>query len=70
MVFTGGIGENAAPVRERIVNALPWLGFALDPAANAANARRITQSTSATPAYVIATNEELMIARHTRAAMA
>ena len=70
LVFTGGIGENAAPVRERIVNALPWLGFALDPAANAANARRITQPTSATPAYVIATNEELMIARHTRAAMA
>ena len=70
LVFTGGIGENAAPVRERIVNALGWLGFALDPAANAANARRITQPTSATPAYVIATNEELMIARHTRAAMA
>jgi acetate kinase len=70
LVFTGGIGENAAPVRERIVNALPWLGFALDPAANAANARRITQATSATPAYVVATNEELMIARHTRDAMA
>ena len=70
LVFTGGIGENAAPVRERIVNALGWLGFVLDPAANAANARRISQPTSATPAYVIATNEELMIARHTRAAMA
>ncbi|HEY4139283.1 MAG TPA: acetate kinase, partial [Casimicrobiaceae bacterium] len=70
LVFTGGIGENAAPVRERIVSALPWLGLTLDPAANAANARRITRATSATSAYVIATNEELMIARHTRAAMA
>ncbi|HEY2817176.1 MAG TPA: acetate/propionate family kinase [Casimicrobiaceae bacterium] len=70
LVFTGGIGENAAPVRAHIVNALPWLGFALDPAANAASARRITQPTSGTPAYVVATNEELMIARHTRAAMA
>ena len=70
LVFTGGIGENAAPVRERIVTALTWLGFTLDHAANAANARRITDSASITPAYVIATNEELMIARHTRAAMA
>jgi len=70
LVFTGGIGENAAPVREKIVTALAWLGFALDPAANAANARRITDAASGAPAYVIATNEELMIARHTRNAMA
>jgi acetate kinase len=70
MVFTGGIGENAAPIRERVVTALQWLGFELDPAANEANERRITRATSRLPAYVVATDEELMIARHTHRAVA
>ena len=70
LVFTGAIGENAAPVREGIVTALGWLGFELDPAANAANDRRITRASSRLSGYVVATDEELMIARHTRSAMA
>jgi len=70
LVFTGGIGENAAPIRERIVTALQWLGFEIDAAANQANDRRITRATSRLPAYVVATNEELMIARHTYRAVA
>ena len=69
LVFTAGIGEHAAPIRARIVNALPWLGFELDEAANADDKQRITKATSRIPAYVIPTDEELMIARHTRDAM-
>jgi acetate kinase len=70
LVFTGGIGENAAPVRESIVRASAWLGFALDDAANAANGPRITTLAARAAAYVIATNEELMIARHVAARLA
>ena len=69
LVFTGGIGENAGPVRERILSGLSWFGFDLDAAANAASARLITRPASR-PAYVLSTNEELMIAWHTRNAMA
>ena len=67
LVFTGGIGEHAGPVRARILEGIEWLGFTLDPAANARNAMRITTPDSAKPSYVISTNEELVIARHTRA---
>ena len=67
LVFTGGIGEHAAPVRAAIVRGAAWLGLALDDAANAAHRRRITEDTSRIPAYVLPTDEELMIARHTRA---
>jgi acetate kinase len=70
LVFTGGIGEHAAPIREGVLRAATWLGFEFDDAANAAHAVRITRPTSRTPAYVIPTNEELMIARHTRAVLA
>ena len=66
LVFTGGIGEHASPVRERVLQHAAWLGLELDAAANAHGARRITGSTSRIPAYVIPTDEELMIARHTR----
>ena len=66
LVFTAGIGENAAPVREAIVRNAEWLGFDLDLAANAVHATRITMSDSEVPAYIIPTNEELMIARHVR----
>ncbi len=65
LVFTAGIGEHAAPVRERIVLAQAWLGFALDEAANAQNALRISPP-HGKPVYAIPTDEELMIARHTR----
>ena len=66
LVFTGGIGEHAAPVRAAIVDAAAWLGLELDPSANARDAQRITTPDSDAHAYVIPTNEELMIARHTR----
>jgi len=67
LVFTGGIGENAASVRARIVDGGAWLGLELDPAANARHVPRITTPDSDVHAYVVPTNEELMIARHTLA---
>jgi acetate kinase len=67
LVFTGGIGEHAAPVRERILRGCEWLGLELDAAANAAHRTCITTPDSDIPAYVIPTNEELMIARQARA---
>lgn len=66
IVFTGGIGEHAAPIRERVCRQAVWLGVELDPAANAKNGPRISSAESRTTAWVIPTNEELMIARHTR----
>jgi len=66
LVFTAGIGEHAAPIRERVLRDAAWLGITLDPAANAAGGPRISSATSRVPAYVVPTNEELMIARHTR----
>ena len=64
-VFTAGIGENSANVRERVAARLGWLGGALDPAANAAHALLISNRGSRMPIYVVPTDEELMIARHT-----
>ena len=66
IVFTAGIGEHAAPIRERICQSAAWLGVALDPVANAADGPRISTADSRVPAWVIPTNEELMIARQTR----
>ncbi len=66
IVFTGGIGENSAEIRARVCRAATWLGVALDEAANSGAAARISTASSATAAWVIPTNEELMIARHTR----
>jgi len=66
LVFTGGIGEHAAPIRERICRQAEWLGLELDAAANAVHAQRISAPGSKVSAWVIPTNEELMIARHTR----
>jgi len=65
LVFTAGIGENSAEVRRRICEASRWLGIQLDPAANARNATRISADASSVSVWVIPTNEELMIARHT-----
>jgi acetate kinase len=64
LVFTGGIGENAAAIRARIIEGCAWLGIELDMAANATKAARISTEKSRTSALVIPTNEELMIARH------
>jgi acetate kinase len=64
IVFTAGIGENSAEIRQRICEASAWLGIALDPAANARGGPRISTAASRVSAWVIPTNEELMIARH------
>jgi len=65
LVFTAGIGENSVEVRQRICEACSWLGVRLDSEANEANGPRITTGDSEVSAWVIPTNEELMIARHT-----
>jgi acetate kinase len=65
LVFTAGIGENSAEIRRRIGEACAWLGLELDPRANAARGPRISTERSQVSAWVIPTNEELMIARHT-----
>ena len=66
LVFTGGIGENAAAIRARICRDAAWLGVELDADANAANARLITSPSSRVKAWRVATDEEGVIARHTR----
>jgi acetate kinase len=67
MVFTAGIGERSREIRERVLRRLEWLGFALDEAANQAAGPRLTQPNSLRRAYVIPTDEEIVIARHTLA---
>ncbi|HEY3910806.1 MAG TPA: acetate/propionate family kinase [Stellaceae bacterium] len=67
VVFTGGIGENAAPVRAAVCRACRWLGIELDEAANQAQQQRISAAGSRVAAYAIKTDENLMIARHARA---
>ena len=64
LVFTGGIGEHSAEIRAGIVDACGWLGVKLDARANRAHGPRISTASSRVPAWVIPTNEELMIARH------
>ena len=66
-VFTAGIGENSASMRARIVTRLAWLGATLDPAANVEHGPLISQRSNSIPIYVVPTDEELMIARHTLA---
>ena len=67
IVFTAGIGENAAAIRSRVCRDASWLGVALDAAANLKGGPRISTAGSRVAAWAIPTNEELMIARHTRA---
>jgi len=69
VVFTGGIGENAIPVRRQILEGLDAIGIELDPAANEVRGREATISkpTSRVRVLVVPTNEELMIARDTLA---
>jgi len=64
LVFTAGIGEHAAPVRERVCRNLAWLGLELDDDANRAHRTRISTPASKVSAWVIPTDEEGMIARH------
>lgn len=66
-VFTAGIGENSPTMRSRIAKTLEWLGVTLDSAANGAGRTLISGKNSRIATYVIPTDEELMIARHTLA---
>jgi acetate kinase len=67
VVFTGGIGENAAAIRARVCRDAAWLGLELDAAANDKGGPRISTPASRVAAWVIPTNEELVIASQTRA---
>jgi acetate kinase len=67
LVFTAGIGENSLEIRRRICAASAWLGIELDEVANTLNGPRISVQGGNPSVWVIPTNEELMIARHTGA---
>jgi acetate kinase len=66
LLFTGGIGENAVSIRARVCRDARWLGLELDEDANAKGGPCISWRESRVSAWVIPTNEELMIALHTR----
>jgi acetate kinase len=66
LVFTAGIGEHAAAIRARVCRDAAWLGLELDEAANERGGPLISRPDSRVAAWVIPTNEELMIARHTQ----
>jgi acetate kinase len=65
LVFTAGIGENSPEIRRRICEASAWLGIEFDAVTNVHRGPRISKAKSKVSAWVIPTNEELMIARHT-----
>jgi acetate kinase len=65
LVFTGGIGEHAPEIRRRVCEQAEWLGVHIDDTANAASVSRISANSSKASAWVIPTDEDLMIARHT-----
>ena len=64
LVFTGGIGENAARIRASVLSDMGWIGITLDAEANHRGAYRITSPDSRVPGFVIKTDEERMIAEH------
>lgn len=65
LVFTAGIGERSAEIRKRVMAKAAWLGLEVDAEANQANSPVISTASSRLKAFVIPTDEELMIARHT-----
>ena len=65
LVFTAGVGENAPVIRDAVVKRLGWIGAEIDPTRNAKGGPLISTDTSRVACYVIPTDEELMIARHT-----
>jgi acetate kinase len=69
LVFTAGIGENAAPIRAAVCRDAQWLGVELDEAANRGGAALLHAAGSRVRVWRLATNEELMIARHTRSVL-
>jgi acetate kinase len=66
LVFTGGIGQHASSIRRRVCEDASWLGLELDRAANDAGGPRLSTARSAVAAWVVPTDEEAMIAMHTR----
>jgi len=70
VVFTGGIGEHAAPVRGAIMEGLAWLGLEHDPDANAQNATRLSMPTSRIEAWIVAADEERVIAQDAQTLLA
>jgi acetate kinase len=70
IVFTAGIGENDPELRARVCRDAAWLGVALDEAANAGGGPRISTPSARISAWVVPTNEELMIARHVESVLA
>lgn len=70
LVFTGGIGENAATIRARVCRDAAWLGVELDEEANGQGGPRLSRGESRVSAWVVPTDEELMIAQHTRRVLA
>jgi len=66
VVFTGGIGEHAAEIRARVCRDAAWLGLVLDDGANITGGPRISAAGAAVSAWVVPTDENLMIGRHTR----
>lgn len=69
LIFTAGIGENAAPVRAALGEATAWLGVSLDESANRRHGPRISTADSKVAVWVVPTDEELVIARHVRAVL-
>ncbi len=65
LVFTAGIGEHAFEIRRRVCEGTAWLGVELDLKANKAGGPCLTRPTSRVSGWVISTDEDLMIARHT-----
>jgi acetate kinase len=66
LVFTGGIGEHAVSIRERVCRDATWLGVEVDASANVAGGPRISDANARVSVWVIPTDEERMIARHAR----
>jgi acetate kinase len=66
IVFTGGIGEHAPSIRARVCRAVSWLGIDFDKDSNDGGGSRISRASSRVSVWIIPTNEELMIARHTK----
>jgi acetate kinase len=64
LVFTAGVGEHAIDVRRKVLEDAAWLGVEIDAPANASGGPRLTHPASRVAAFVIPTNEDLMIARH------
>jgi acetate kinase len=66
LVFTGGIGEHAVEIRARVCQDAHWLGVQLDDSANVAGGPRISKQGAAVSVWVVPTDEDIMVARHTR----